>query len=469
MTQSKSMHSAATVLFFTAMTLAVSTPVLAIGRFSQQVVLDFTQPDKIKQIAGWTAECHIDCTRNGLGWDGPANAGCDVTIETVEPIAVGWSWQTVTTVNIDTEVIPAGKFTFKESGGVAFPSAASTLYARYSPDGKHWSIWQTLIAQVPRDKEHPRLWIQGTLRVPRKARQRYAKLLREFAGTDRPTSVDEEAAVRWILEKQPDFFKHELPFIGYVEFLYETFIRGNQRLKRLNINLNYLRGGMYRIPPGHRENDRWRFKTLGSPSITVVDVNDRTGPMLDKLANYAWGEKLDGLRIGILPVKPYQQNDNDETRFNVTLQNVGKKDLVLNLGMMLANGKYQYATAVKLIFTDHNGKSYEFHNNLGSHPGIAGRVDPFVVPLGVGCTYVLRVDFDNFWFVPVGISLPKGQYRVAAIFEGKAVDHTNLDMEGISLMPYWTGTIKSKELLFKNTHGGSALQKPNSIVEINLF
>lgn len=469
MTKKKSMHSTTTVLFLTAMILAISTPALAIVDVGQQVVLDFTQPDKIKQMAHWTDEHYISSTRDGLGWDGKAREHRDVAIETVEPTAVGWSWHPVTTVNIVTEVIPAGKFTFKENGGVTFPSAASTLYARYSPDGKHWSTWQALKPQVPRDKEHPRLWIQGTLRVPRKARQRYAKLLREFAGTDRPISVDEEAAVRWILEKQPDFFKHELPFIGYVEFLYETSLQGNQRLKRLKINLNYWRGGRVNIPPVHRENDRWQFKTSGSLSSAVADVNDRNGPTSDKLANYAWGEKLDGLRIGISPVKTYQQNDNDKTRFNVTLQNVGKKDLVLNLGMMLANGKEQYSTGVKLIFTDPNGKTYEFHNNIGRHPGIAGRVDPFVVPLAVGCTYVLRVDFDNYWLVPVGISLPKGQYHVAAIFESKAVVHTNLDMEGISLMLYWTGVIKSEELLFKNTHGGSALQKSNSIDDITLF
>jgi len=55
--------------------------------------------------------------------------------------------------------------------------------------------------------------------------------------------MNEEAAVQWIPEKQLYFFEHELPFTGYVEFLYETFIQGNQRLKRLNIKLSYWRGG----------------------------------------------------------------------------------------------------------------------------------------------------------------------------------------------------------------------------------
>lgn len=267
MAQSKSIRLMLTVVLFTVIVLATSTPVIAVVNAGQEVVLDFTQPDKIKQFARWTAECRIDSTRDGLGWDGPANAGCDVVIETVKPIAVGWSWHPVTTVNIETEVIPAGKFTFRGSSGVSFPHAASAVYARYSPDGKHWSTWQTLMAQVPRDKERPRLWIRGRLRVPHKARKRYTELLREFSGTERPIGVDEEAAVRWILEKQPDFFEHELPFIGYIEFLYETFIKGNQRLKQLRINLSYSRGGQVSIPPGHRENNRWRFKTDQQQSL----------------------------------------------------------------------------------------------------------------------------------------------------------------------------------------------------------
>jgi len=182
------------------------------------------------------------------------------------------------------------------------------------------------------------------------------------------------------------------------------------------------------------------------------------------VARYAWGEKLDGLRISISQVNRLEQNDYDKPRFNIALQNIGKKDLVLNLGIMLANGKEQYSTAVKLILTDPNGKTYEFHNNIGRHPGIAGRVDPFVVPLAVGCTYILRVDFDNYWFVsPVGVPvpLPQGRYRVAAVFNGKAVTFKQTGVYTQDL--YWNGVIKSKKILFENPCTAPAYQKPGSI------
>ncbi len=205
------------------------------------------------------------------------------------------------------------------------------------------------------------------------------------------------------------------------------------------------------------------FAQAYRPTVSVPDSTDGLQAIGLNVAGYAWGQEHNGLRIGISQVKPPKQNDSDKPQFRVALQNTGKKDLVLNLGMMLANGKEQYSTAVKLIFTDANSNTYEFHNNIGRHPGIAGRLDPFVVPLAVGCSYVLSVNFDNHWFIPIGTSLPKGQYRVTAVFKGKGVVHTNLDMEGISLMPYWTGEIKSKKLLFKNPCGDRIFQKPNSV------
>jgi hypothetical protein len=104
---------------------------------------------------------------------------------------------------------------------------------------------------------------QGTLRVPYSIRERYEARLKEFSGSGRATSVDEEAAVTWILAMQPNFLDKELPFIGYVDFLWETQIRGHQRVQRLNIGLSYMRSGHVSPPPGSNDRDRWRFKVPG--------------------------------------------------------------------------------------------------------------------------------------------------------------------------------------------------------------
>ena len=225
----------------------------------REVLLDFTQADKITPVAKWSDSEYLTLTREGLGWDGKPNESRDVTIETLKPTPVGWSWHPVTTVHIEAEALPAGSFRFGKTS-IGWPSTAGTLYARYSPDGRHWSTWQALSLRQPRNRDKPRLWFHGTLRVPKKVRQRYIRYLKDFAGTKRPTTVDEEAAVRWILDKEPTFFEQNLPFIGYVEFLWEKQIRGDQRLKQLKIHLSYSRGGFARVPDGHDGLDRWRFK-----------------------------------------------------------------------------------------------------------------------------------------------------------------------------------------------------------------
>lgn len=236
-----------------------STVVVAVVDTGRELLLDFTKPNTIKTLAKWTDPEYLNLTEEGLGWDGNANESRDVTIETLKPTAVGWSWHPLSTLHVEAEVLPAGEFRFGKTS-IAWPRTAGTLYARYSPDGRHWSTWQALSLRRPRTRDKPRLWFHGTLRVPRKVRQRYVEHLKKFAGTDHPIGVDEEAAVRWILDKEPAFFEHHLPFIGYVEFLWEKQIRGDQRLKQLKIHLSYGRSGKVRVPEGHDELAPWRFK-----------------------------------------------------------------------------------------------------------------------------------------------------------------------------------------------------------------
>ncbi|HYH65179.1 MAG TPA: sigma-70 family RNA polymerase sigma factor [Urbifossiella sp.] len=147
----------------------------------------------------------------------------------------------------------------------------------------------------------------------------------------------------------------------------------------------------------------------------------------------AWGKAEGGVRLGLRPAGP--------TRLSVVVENVGPADAVLNLGIMLANGKTQFPTAVRLAVTDAAGKSRTFVRRVG---GIAGRVDPFVVPLPAGGQYILPfaladlIDADN-----PGTPLAPGAYKVAAEFTGEKVARTNADSGGLALMPYWTGTLRS--------------------------
>jgi hypothetical protein len=106
---------------------------------------------------------------------------------------------------------------------------------------------------------------------------------------------------------------------------------------------------------------------------------------------------------------------------------------------MLANGKKQVPTAVSLVLTGADGKRHVFRRSM---PGVAGRVDPFIVPLPAGSRYSLLSPDLGDWFDQLG----PGRYRVGAEFVGEAFNKDgNADMAGHSLMTYWTGTLQSDE------------------------
>ena len=122
------------------------------------------------------------------------------------------------------------------------------------------------------------------------------------------------------------------------------------------------------------------------------------------------------------------------------IENVGGDDLVVRLGIMLANGKKQLPTGVRLTLTGGDGKSRTLERTVG---GIAGRVDPFVVPLAAGCRYSVSCDLGQFVCADApGIPPAPGRSTVVAEFVGEAVTGKVNGDSGPGLMSYWTGTIR---------------------------
>jgi hypothetical protein len=130
--------------------------------------------------------------------------------------------------------------------------------------------------------------------------------------------------------------------------------------------------------------------------------------------------------------------------FIVELRNTGKEDLVLNLGMMLANDRKQYPRAIVLILTDSEGKSRIF--DLREPFAIAGRLDPMVVPLPKGATFSLPIDLDNYWSAASKEFEYKfkGSYSIEAKFMGEKVPA----QQDLLLAPYWIGEVTSNRLTF---------------------
>ncbi|HUW57823.1 MAG TPA: hypothetical protein VMZ92_14375 [Planctomycetota bacterium] len=258
---------------------------------ARRFVLDFTKPETVKKQAVWSPVDRLDMTDAGLGWDGAANASYDAWIQTTEPIGIGWSWRPVQNARVSAEIIPAGEFTFTGEHGVAFPSG--TLYVRHSPDTKHWSGWQVLEFETPRDKENPKQRYHGDLRIPYRERGAYGGLVRHYGTMDVPWKSDEEAAVRWIVKNDPKFFEKHTPFIGYLQFLLEISLRGSRRIQRITFDVSYGAGGRH-SPPRDPEADKdrqgpWRFKAEDVPE-----------PKTEKEAEGGKRERLDEATRAVL-------------------------------------------------------------------------------------------------------------------------------------------------------------------------
>lgn len=241
--------------------LAGASSVYGVMDAEKEFVLDFGKPEQVKMRATWNDPDKFDITDEGLGWDGPRNAHRDLAIQSTQLVGVGWSWRPVHAVHIRSQIKPPGEFKFREKS-VTYPPGQ--LYARYSPDGKHWSSWNHLQMQEPENKDKPAQAYAGSLRVPYKEQATYRELIREYSRRNVPWASDEEAAVAWIFEDEPTFFKKNLPFIGYVQFLFEISLPGGQRIERIHMNLSYSAGGMH-SPPKDEEVRKshkgpWRFK-----------------------------------------------------------------------------------------------------------------------------------------------------------------------------------------------------------------
>ena len=157
------------------------------------------------------------------------------------------------------------------------------------------------------------------------------------------------------------------------------------------------------------------------------------------------------------PVNPLQIDvvrvgkTSEPLLFQVSLHNAGDQDLILNLGVMLGNGRRQYPDAIHLRLSDKHGKTLLL--DLIGPAVINGRLDPLVVPLLQGATFAFLVKLADYRSPKANvwkIDLAPGRYILSAEYKGMAVTQraANLDMQGIALMPYWTGTAESKALSF---------------------
>ena len=79
-----------------------------------------------------------------------------------------------------------------------------------------------------------------------------------------------------------------------------------------------------------------------------------------------------GIKLSIVDVS---SEVADAIKLRLAFENATEEDAMLNLGIMLGNGKFQLPTQIRLTLTDESGKSRVLHFSDKRFGGIAGRVD----------------------------------------------------------------------------------------------
>ncbi len=253
------------------LSLFISSSLASIIDF-KTLEIDFTNLADAGIMAIWSEPDILTVTTNGLGWDGEPASMRDGWIKTV-PLALGLSWRAPSAVSVRVSIHPEIEEITLNSGQVSTPYQGD-VYVRYSPDTVHWSTWQVLQSGEPQTStlpQNPGRHFSGTLRVPYIEMAKYRQLLGEYAELDVPWKSDEEAAVQWMVENDPNFFERHIPFIGYIEFLYEGSFHGGQRITSFRAEITCGMSGLHYAPEnddyGDRDSRPWSYTAVSGSEV----------------------------------------------------------------------------------------------------------------------------------------------------------------------------------------------------------
>jgi hypothetical protein len=239
--------------------IGLGMPLAAIIMGGSENLVDFSDAEQVALKAKWGAK--FELSSKGLAPKRGSHPGGS-WIETV-PEGVGRSWRPVESV--DLLVFVEGVPTPEDLGGVA-TDYSGNLFVRDSPDCKHWSSWQAL-APTAEPRKEGGAFFKGRVSTVSSDRLSYAKHKMHYESLDVPWKSDEEALVKWILEKEPDFFGKQRPFVGWLQFRFEPPSFEMVAVKQIRISTTWSVGGFHAAPKAEgARKDRdgpWRFKAPG--------------------------------------------------------------------------------------------------------------------------------------------------------------------------------------------------------------
>ncbi|MBI3878858.1 MAG: hypothetical protein HY301_02185 [Verrucomicrobia bacterium] len=222
-----------------------------------ELVVDLTKPQEATNHASWGADCCLTNTARGLGVGDNAGTSANGWIHT-KPLAVAIHNEPAQHLNLRVTIEYAPSEPSSTQRKAPFPTY---VFARYSPDLKHWSTWHFIESLEKTVTFYTKfigldeILFQGRLVVPRSERVEFEKEYFKF--TSRRKTSDQEEFVNDLIKREPKFFERSLPFIGYVEVLFEGSVKAGVPIKKLKVEASCTLSGMNFLG-----NDRspWRFK-----------------------------------------------------------------------------------------------------------------------------------------------------------------------------------------------------------------
>lgn len=245
--------------------------------------VDFAKPADAAAKATWSDNLSLD--DQGLGWDASPTEHRPGWFQT-RPLAAGVWWRPLPGLGVSVEITPPPAPITLDNGQTHAPWPGS-VFARYSADKQHWSGWQALAYQRPPatdappalangvtapPSDAPSLRFTGTLEVTQRNREAYLRHLETYSRLDVPWRSDEDALARWIVAQEPDFFARHIPFVGYVEVLFENGFSGGRRISGVEVHVGGGISGMAAVPRDpamekawREDNSAWRFPDPPAP------------------------------------------------------------------------------------------------------------------------------------------------------------------------------------------------------------
>lgn len=169
---------------------------------------------------------------------------------------------------------------------------------------------------------------------------------------------------------------------------------------------------------------------LGRIGLIIVVLLAPAAQSTRNLHEDAWGRGSSLIRLDLV-------QEESGRKYQAVVSNSSAQPVFIVLGTIVGNDKELCPGRVELLLTGVDGKTRASHCELGV---VGGRLDPMIVPLSVGAAYSLPIA-DLKGYRP-------GHYVLKAKYTGIAVPlrAANSDMQGLSLIHYWTGTVESRSV-----------------------